>query len=312
MNSRASESLLFKAVGRWPAVLAEGAVIERLRRETALALDPLLLNTALIYSRSGRSAMGRIYTQYLAIAAEYRLPMLLAAPTWRANPERVRRAGLGTAGQVNRDAVRFIREVCARAGEAAAPVLIGGLMACRGDAYRPDEALSADAAEAFHRPQASCLAEAGVDYIMAATLPALSEAMGLARVLSGLPAPYVISFIIGRDGALLDGTPLAAAVDRTDREVDPRPAFYMLNCVHPQTVIEGLGTATADDGLLKGRLLGIQANTSTQRPEALDGSEALDGAEPEGFADDVLALHDRFGMKILGGCCGTDHRHIRA
>lgn len=303
---------LVRMLGQFPAMLAEGAVIERLRRETALPLDPRLLNTGLIYSRSGRAAMGRIYAQYLQIAGDYRIPLLMAAPTWRANPERIRLAGLGDPDRINQDAVRFMRELCVRHGDETAPVLVGGLMACRGDAYQPSEALPADAAEAFHRPQARSLSDAGVDFIMAATLPALSEAVGLASVLSELPVPYVISFIVRKDGALLDGTPLEAAIRQIDRQVDPGPCFYMLNCVHPQTVIDGLGTSMAANGVLKSRLLGIQANTSSRNPEALDGSAVLDGAEPEGFADDVVALHDSLGMKILGGCCGTDHRHIRA
>lgn len=299
-------------VDRHPAVLTEGAVIERLRRDASLSLDPHVLNTALIYSGPGRSAMARIYGQYLAVAADYRLPMLLAAPTWRANSERTRRAGLGDAPRVNHDAVRFLRELCEDAGHGPATVLIGGLMACRGDAYRPDEALTTEDACAFHRNQAQSLADAGVDYIMAATLPALSEAVGLARVLAALPVPYVISFIVDKTGRLLDGTPLRGAIDRIDGQAARRPAFYMLNCVHPRTAAAGLaGAGSSTDGW-RSRLRGIQANTSEQDPEALDGSATLDGAEPNGFADAVVDLHRRFKFTVLGGCCGTDHRHIRA
>ena len=165
-------------IAPYPAVLMEGAVIERLKRETGLDLDPLLLNTPLIYDDAGRTAMTRIYSRYITIAADYRLPILLAAPTWRANPERIGRRMNRDVAAVNRDAIDFMRGIANVAEIEEAPVIVGGLMACRGDAYKPQEALSAGDAEAFHAPQAQSLADAGADYIMAATLPALSEALG--------------------------------------------------------------------------------------------------------------------------------------
>jgi S-methylmethionine-dependent homocysteine/selenocysteine methylase len=297
---------------RYPAILTEGAVIERIRRETSVKLDPHLLNTSLIYSAAGREAMAQLYSQYLRIAASHRLPILVAAPTWRANPERVKQAAMGDVNTVNHDAVRFLRDVCNGCDCRTSPVMVGGLMACRGDAYQPQEALDTPSAEAYHRPQARSLATAGVDFIMAATLPALPEAIGLARVLASLPVPYIISFIVHRDGSILDGTPLTAVIEQIDRQVNPRPAFYMVNCVHPDTVVTGLGAALTEKSLLRNRLWGIQANTSARTPDELDGSDALDTAEPEPFAAKVANLHTRFGMKVLGGCCGTDHRHIEA
>jgi len=33
---------------------------------------------------------------------------------------------------------------------------------------------------------------------------------------------------------------------------------------------------------------------------------------PEVFGTSVALLHRELGLKILGGCCGTDDRHIRA
>ncbi|WP_319407596.1 homocysteine S-methyltransferase family protein [uncultured Desulfosarcina sp.] len=303
---------LLAQLDRYPVILTEGAVIERIRRETSLQLDPYLLNTGLIYSTAGRAAMAQIYSQYIRIAAVHRLPILVAAPTWRANPQRVKQAALGDVSTVNHDAVRFMRDVCHACDSRTSPVMVGGLMACRGDAYQPQEALDTPSAEAFHRPQARSLAIAGVDYIMAATLPALPEAIGLARVLASLPVPYIISFIVQRDGSILDGTPLALAIEQIDDQVDPRPAFYMVNCVHPDTVVTGLGAALTEKGLLRNRLWGIQANTSAKNPEELDGSDDLDTAEPEPFADKMATLHTQFGLKVLGGCCGTNHRHIEA
>ena len=299
-------------VACYPAVLMEGAVIERLRRETDLELDPELLNTPLIYQPAGRRAMARIYAGYIDIAVRHGLPIMLAAPTWRANPERLRRSGFDDAAKVNCDAVVFIREVCRPYADGAPPLAVGGLMACRGDAYDPGDALDADAAADFHRPQARSLAAAGTDYLMAATLPALSEAIGIARAMAEQSIPYIISFVIGRDGSLLDGTPLESAVDTIDGGEFTPPSAYLVNCVHPQTLVAGLGDRLTAGGTLRRRLAGIQANTSTLRPEELDGVAELQSAPPEPFADALVDLHRRWGLKILGGCCGTDRRHIAA
>lgn len=296
-----------------PAVLMEGAVIERLKRETALELDPLLLNTPLIYDAAGRAAMTDIYTRYIAIGVKHGLPILVAAPTWRANAERIGRHTDRDMATVNRDAVDFVRQVAGNVDDRATPVFVGGLMACRGDAYQPEAALSADAAEAFHAPQAGALADAGAAYIMAATLPALSEAVGMARALSPLPVAYILSFVIGRTGTLLDGTDLKTAITAIDGAVSRPPAFFMVNCVHPRTLAMRLDREPAAGGApFDGRLWGIQANTSTRTPDELDGRKTLDGASPEPFADMLADLNRRHGLKIIGGCCGTDHRHLAA
>lgn len=309
----ALQTSLHHRIAPYPAVLMEGAVIERIKRETALDLDPLLHNTPLIYSQAGRAAMTGIYSRYIAIAAEHRLPILVAAPTWRANIERIGSRLDRDVTTVNRDALEFMRKIAGVSPDPAPPVIVGGLMACRGDAYKPQEALSPSAAEAFHAPQARALTDAGADYIMAATLPALSEAMGMARLLSGLPVAYIISFVVGREGHLLDGTDLKAAITAIDNATARPPDFFMVNCVHPRTLAMRLEREPAGGGVpFNGRLMGIQANTSSRSPEELDGCGTLDGASPEPFADMLADLVRRHGLKIIGGCCGTDHRHIAA
>ena len=295
-----------------PAILMEGSIIERLRRETDLELDPHVLNTALIYDPEGKRAMAQFYSQYIEIAKAWSLPILLAAPTWRANPQRLEKAALGNVFTVNQDAVAFMRNICNRYQGHQPPIMIGGLMACREDAYRPEKALDSRSAEGFHQPQARSLAAAGVDYIMAATLPAFSESLGLARALAAQSVPYIISFVINNHGALLDNTPLIEAIEQIDHQVDPKPCFYMVNCVHPRTVVSGLGSRLSSSAMLRDRLIGIQANTSEKPPHELDGAGTLQGAAPEPFADELVNLHHRFGMRILGGCCGTNQHHIEA
>jgi homocysteine S-methyltransferase len=293
-------------------ILTEGAVIERLHRDPSIELDPHILNAGLIHENKGRRALEKIYRNYIGVGLKYNLPILLAAPTWRANPDRIEASGCRGHEKINADCVRFLQSIRNTYDDYSKLMFIGGLMACRGDAYRPEEALTEPDAADFHKPQAAMLAESGVDYLMAATLPAVSEARGMAKTLSDLRIPYVISFVIRPDGTLLDGTPLHRAIDQIDSTTEHPPFFYLINCVHPSVFARGLGRETEISKSIRKRVLGLQANTSSRSPEELDGLEQLDGSDPDKFAEEMLDLHHQFGIKVIGGCCGTDHRHIHA
>jgi homocysteine S-methyltransferase len=188
-------------------------------------------------------------------------------------------------------------------------VLLGGLMGCRGDAYRPDQALGVDEAARFHQAQAQALADAGCDFLFASTLPAASEAKGIAAAMARTGAPYVLSFLINAQGELVDGTPIPEAIAHIDSAVFPAPVGYLANCVHPSIMARALEHC---DAASRGRMLGLQANTSAKSPEELEGSEHLETEDPERFAEAMVDLHRRFGLRILGGCCGTDARHIHS
>jgi S-methylmethionine-dependent homocysteine/selenocysteine methylase len=301
-----------QAITHYPVILAEGAVIERLRRNPTLRLDRYVAHARLVYDRQGQAALRQIYRQYLDIGRLAGLPLLTCAPTWRANPARLKQAGFDEQADVNGDCVRFLTSIRAEYRAYAGQVFVGGLMSCQGDAYKPAEALPADEAATFHRFQARALAAAGVDFLLAATLPAASEALGLARAMAGCGLPYALSFVLRPSGTLLDGTPLHQAVATIDSAASPAPLFYMANCVHPAVFESAFAAAISQSPEVGRRVIGLQANTSTKSPEELDKRGFLDGAEPEPFANAMVGLHHWFGTKILGGCCGTDNRHIAA
>ena len=178
-------------------IIGEGAVIERLRRETEWELDPHVVNSAFIYDPEKRSALETIYRQYLDVGFSSGLPLLLSTPTWRAGKERIETAGYeGRA--VNEDNYRFLDDLRRTYGADAEKVAICGLMSCRGDAYNPSERLSEDDARTFHSRQAQKPAETGVDFLLASTLPALSEATGIASAQATTGKPYIISFVFRR------------------------------------------------------------------------------------------------------------------
>jgi homocysteine S-methyltransferase len=190
------------------------------------------------------------------------------------------------------------------------PIFIGGIIGPKGDAYKPEQALLADEAETFHEYQIEALAEAGVDYLMALTLPAISEAHGIARAMAATGLPYILSFVIRRDGTLLDGTPLDEAIESIDMGVGSPPVGYFVNCVHPTVLLEALMRDNAKERGVIRRLVGFHANTSTKRPEELDGLEQLETEEPQALAAHMMDVYKQWGIPILGGCCGTSTNHI--
>lgn len=291
-------------------ILMEGSVIERLRREFTADLDPYILNAGLIYQDRGRNALSNIYTQYLDVGRKYDLPMIVLTPTWRANPERLEKAGFSSGDDVNGDAVRFLLAIKNSLGEYVGQVYIGGLMGPSGDAYKPEEALSEAEATGFHRFQVKALANAGVDFLIASTLPSISEALGIAKAMSASGLPYIVSFVIRPDGNLLDGTLLTEAIANIDSEIDQRPLCFMVNCVHPVNFEQAMESQPSSSPSILERLTGLQANASARSPEELDGLDFLDSDSPESLAVSMLRIHQRYGIKILGGCCGTNHKHI--
>jgi len=294
-----------------PCILGEGAVIERLRRNGNLELDPFLVNSAFIYEDVNRAAMETICRQYLEIGRESGLPLLMSTPTWRANRERIDAAGY-TGVDVNNDNVRFLDELRRSYGVYAEKVVICGLMSCRGDAYNPADALTADEAWEFHVWQAGKLAATGIDFLLAATLPALSEATGLALALAATGKPYMISFVVRPKGTLLDGTPLKDAIAAIDAVVTPQPLAYLINCTHASFARAALMHHVNSSALVRRRIIGLLANTAAISPEELNDSTTLVEEDPGTFGASVAGLRRELGLKILGGCCGTDHRHIRS
>jgi len=294
-----------------PCILGEGAVIERLRRNSNLELDPHLVNAAFIYYEEPRAALEAICRQYLEIGRKFGLPLLMSTPTWRASQERIAAAGYDGI-DVNGDNARFLDALRISLGSYAAQVIVCGLMSCRGNAYAPAEALDVTAAQHFHSWQAARLAESGVDVILASTLPAINEATGLALALAATDKPYLISFVARPEGTLLDGTPLHMAIASIDAQVTPRPFAYMINCTHASFARTALLHPTNSSSLVRQRIVGLLANTAALSPEELDGSDNLVEEKPATFGKMVAALHCELGLKIMGGCCGTDERHIGA
>jgi homocysteine S-methyltransferase len=288
-------------------MLAEGSVYERLRRHPGITFHPAMRHGVLVYDPAGRKAEAEVHASYIAAAREAGLPLILLSDTWRANAENI--AASAYAGKpVNQDNIALLKALRDESGH---EIFIGGQSGCRGDAYRPEEALETDTAYAFHRPQMQALAEAKPDFLFAATLPAFREARGIARAQAETGLPYLLSFVLRPAGTLLDGTPWADAIKTLDDTATP-PLGYAVNCVHPKVLAQALSVLEKHAPDLLARVVFFQANTSPLTPEKLAAATDLLTEAPDTLAAQICALQKRYALPVTGGCCGTDERHIAA
>lgn len=285
-------------------ILMEGAIVEQLRHRTSAVLHPTLIHAPLIYDQQGRKDLAVLYRDYLETAIKANLPFLMCSPTWRTNFERVLNSGITTS--INVDAMRFLQDIRNQYPHFRNMIKIGGMMGCQGDAYQPNEGLSCQEAETFHSWQISELVKAEPDFIIAETLPALEEAKGIAIAIEKTSIPCIISFVINREGCLLDNTPLADAISAIDGASRKKPLGYMVNCSWPAF----LNTKNQDKNIFK-RLIGFLANASSLDHCVLDQSLTLESDNITEWANAMLELNEKHHIKILGGCCGTTSEHLK-
>jgi S-methylmethionine-dependent homocysteine/selenocysteine methylase len=288
-------------------ILTEGSIYERLRRHPGIDYDDQIAHAGLIYDPRTATILGDVHRQYIREATRVECPMVVSAGTWRANRERIARSRFANR-DVNRDQVAFVRTIC-RAEGVASPLYVAGVLGPRGDAYQADVSLSPAAAYEFHAWQANALTDAGADLLLAMTLPAVAEARGLAQAMEATHLPYLLSFVVRADGTVLDGTPLGEAIDAIDQRSIRPPIGYAVNCVHPSVLDRALDAA-GDRAV--SRIVGYRANTSSLRPEELDGSAVLITQPASALAEEIRTVASKYGLKLLGGCCGTGTEHIAA
>lgn len=287
-------------------ILMEGALVERLRREYRIEADKEIAIAGHIYSEIKRKALSELFEQYFNIANKYGLPMIVTTPTRRANKERIYCSDFKE-NNVIEDNVKFLKDL---RGRTKAKVYVGGLMGCRGDAYSDDNHLNIENAFKFHLWQSELFKKAKVDFLYAGIMPVLSEAIGIAKAMEASGLPYIISFMIRKDGRLLDGTTINDAIIAIDENTERNPICYMTNCVHPKILKSALLKEYNNTYVVSARFKGIQANASELSPEELDGSDVLKTSDNISLANDMVSLYNEFDLEIFGGCCGTDNTHI--
>lgn len=272
---------------------------------------PYFASFVLLRDEGGVAALRRYFRTYAALAREYGVGCILESPTWRANADWADKLGYSAEelDAANRRAIELLREVRAEHEAPGSPMVISGCLGPRGDGYAPSAVMSAEEAGRYHRAQIDTFAGTEADMVTAITMNYAEEAIGIARAARAAGMPAAISFTVETDGRLPTGQPLREAIARTDEATHGSPAYYMINCAHPSHFAGVLDAGEA----WTGRIRGVRANASTKSHAELDASEALDEGDPAAFGREHRELRDRLpGLTVLGGCCGTDHRHIEA
>jgi len=263
----------------------------------------------LLADDAGRDAVRDYFAPYLEIARRQDAGLVLDTITWRANPDWAQRLGYSPEAldDANRDSVALAEEIAGPARESGTPVVVNGVIGPRGDGYVVDEAMTAEEAEGYHARQVQTFAAAGAEMVTAVTMTYPEEAVGIVRAAVAAGIPVAISFTVETDGRLPDETPLREAVERVDAETGDAAAYFMVNCAHPTHFEDVL----AQGGPWVDRIVGLRANASRLSHAELDASDELDAGDPEDLAERCAALRGRLpALNLVGGCCGTDHRHV--
>jgi homocysteine S-methyltransferase len=265
----------------------------------------------LVDDERGRAALEQYFQRHVEIAVGRGCGVILETPTWRASRDWGLLLGYDAAElrRVNEAAVRLVDGVCGGFTEkATAPVLVSGCIGPRGDGYVLSERMSEDEARAYHAEQVETLAATSVDLVHAMTLTYADEAIGIARAAAGAGVPAVISFTTETNGRLPDGTSLTDAIDAVDNATGASPVYYGINCAHPIHF-----AATLPSGVAGERLRSLRANASKLSHAEIDESPDLDSGDPAELAADYVRLRAQHpSFSVLGGCCGTDTRHIES
>jgi homocysteine S-methyltransferase len=262
----------------------------------------------LLDSPQGRDALRAYYRPYLQLAAEQGLSLVLETPTWRASRDWLELLGRpgNDVRRVNEDAVHLVQELRDEAGQDGS-VLVSGCVGPRADGDPGSAAMAPREAQRYHAPQIEALTSAGADRVAALTISYPDEAIGVVRAAVDAAVPVVISFTVEATGLLPDGTPLADAVHQADDATGAAADSFMVNCAHPLHI----APAVQDGGDWTARISGVRANASTRSHAEMDAAPDLDEGEPAMFARELVGLREHLpALELLGGCCGTDVRHI--
>lgn len=271
---------------------------------------PMFASFVLLETKAGRETLRQYFDKYLSFAIEQKAGFILESPTWRANPAWGGELGysLDDLARLNLEAVDFMRDIRSGYETDLSPMPISGCIGPRGDGYQPGEIMSVAEAEEYHNWQIALFSKSGADFVTAMTLNNVNEALGFVMAAKSHGMPSVVSLTVETDGKLPTGEGLGHAISTIDEVSDYAPLYYMINCAHP----------THFDHVLQSgkpwmqRLRGLRANSSKCSHEELDNAEELDEGNPHELGQQyrqLLALYPQ--INVIGGCCGTDHRHIR-
>lgn len=290
--------------------LTDGGLETTLVFHDGMAL-PCFAAFDLLKDETGTERLRRYYQQYIDLALEYGLGFVLESATWRASSDWGVKLGYTSEelAHANHRSIEILHDLRDRNQTSESPMVISGNLGPRGDGYRSDQMMLPDEAADYHTTQIRVLSDSGADMVTALTLTDTGEAIGIVKAAQAINIPVVISFTVETDGRLPNGQSLQDVIDLVDGTTNDGPAYYMINCAHPSHFEDVLVPNTS----WLTRIQGIRANASCMSHAELDNSETLDDGNPEELGRQYSELRSLLpSLKVIGGCCGTDHRHVDA
>lgn len=265
----------------------------------------------LLKDSAGQTLLENYFRRYLQIARDNHTGFILESVTWRASRDWGRKLGYDDRQLVecNRQAVAMLEALRDEFEDANTPIVISGCIGPRGDGYNPETFMTAAEAQDYHSAQIGTFAETTADLVSALTMTYPEEAIGITRAAQAAGMPVVISFTVETDGRLPDGHTLQAAIEQSDAATQGAPCYYMINCAHPTHFQDAINSGEA----WLARIRGLRANASTLSHAELDNAQTLDDGNPAELGTQYQALRQQLHrLNVVGGCCGTDHRHVEA
>ena len=292
------------------AFLTDGGLETTLIFHDGLDL-PLFAAFTLLEDPAGSAAIERYLRKYCELAVRDNKGFVLDTPTWRASKRWADELGISEhrLRMAHAKATENLMKLRAEYQNDHSPFVINGVLGPQDDGYNPSKMMDAGEAEAYHSQQVGWFAEFGADMVSAITMTYVEEAIGIAQAAKSANMPSVISFTVETDGRLPSGQELRSAIEQVDRETGSAPAYFMINCAHPDHFY---GVLNGDAGWRE-RIVGVRANASRMSHEELDNAEELDDGNPNELGAQYSSLKMMLpNLNVFGGCCGTDHRHVDA
>lgn len=265
----------------------------------------------LLQIETGTQALFDYFRTYAVMARNYHVGLVLESPTWRANADWGTRLGYDRAAlaTANQQAIALLHRLRQQYETTRSPMVISGCIGPRGDGYVTSQTMTPAVAQQYHQAQVDTFQATAADLVSAVTMTDVDEAIGITWAAQAAGMPVVISFTVETDGHLPSGQTLEAAIKQVDRATHNGPAYYMINCAHPTHFAERL----TDDAPWRDRIRGLRANASTKSHAELDAATELDSGNPTELGQHYQLLKTKLpNLNILGGCCGTDERHVNA
>jgi len=259
----------------------------------------------------GESLIKDYFKHYVDLALRYGVGLQLESATWRASRSWGEKLGYtkDQLEQVNHKAIELLVNLRTAYETPDCPFIISGCIGPKSDGYITHGDTSISNSKMYHLDQIRSLSKTKADMVCACTIPEYKEATGIVLAAKEVDIPVAIGFTLEIDGRLPSGQSMREAIEFVDRETQNYVSYYMINCVHPTHIMNTLKRNES----WKKRIQSIRVNASCKSHAELNEAATLDEGDIVNLGLQYAQLSALLPhLNVVGGCCGTDHRHVES